>query len=62
MAYISKKDLIEKINPLYDELYELKEGFEALLEEMDQVEFESLVDRMGRTLQDLRSTLDEAED
>jgi len=62
VAYISKKDLIEKINPLYDELCQLKEGFETLLEEMDQVEFESLVDRMGRTLQDLRSTLDEAED
>jgi hypothetical protein len=62
VAYISKKDLIEKINPLYDELCGLKEGFEALLEEMDQGEFESLLDRMGRTLQDLRSTLDEAGD
>lgn len=62
MAYISKKDLIEKINPLYEELWELKEGFETLLEEMDQSEFEDLLDRLSRTLQDLRSALDEAED
>lgn len=62
MAYVTKKELIEKINPLIDHLMDYHEELEGLLEEMDYEAFDDIVGRLGRTLQDLKQAVEEAQD
>jgi hypothetical protein len=62
MAYVTKKELIEKINPLIDDLLDYHEELEGLLEEMDYETFDDVVGRLGRTLHDLKEAVEEAED
>lgn len=62
MAYVSKKDLIDKLNPLLDDLAEQRNGLEAAWEEMDRDSIEDLLDQMERTLHQMRATIDEAGD
>ena len=50
MAYVSKKDLIEKLRPLVKTLIHLNE------------EVESLVDQIGDVSEDITAALDEAEE
>lgn len=62
MAYVSKKDLIDKLNPLLDDLTEQRNDLEAAWEEMDRESIEDLLDQMARTLHEMRTTLEESKD
>lgn len=62
MAYVSKKDLIDKLNPLHAQLLDQKEELEGLLEEMNQDSLEELVDQMDQTLQEIKTAIDESKD
>jgi ElaB/YqjD/DUF883 family membrane-anchored ribosome-binding protein len=63
---MSKKDLMDKLNPLYEQLRSQRDEAEALLDEMndDSVHdsLTDLIDRMSHTLQMIRKTMDEAKD
>ena len=50
MAFVSKKDLVEKVRPLAEQLARLQD------------ELESLLDQLGDLADDLEDALDEAED
>lgn len=62
MAYVSKKDLIDKLNPLLDDLTEQRNDLEAAWEEMDRDSIEDLLDHMEKTIHQMRTTIDEAGD
>ncbi len=62
MAYVSKKDLIDKLNPLINDLTEQREGLETSWEEMDGETIEDLLEQMEKTLHEIRTTIDEAGD
>ncbi|MFN4218824.1 MAG: hypothetical protein ACK4HB_06055 [Candidatus Bipolaricaulia bacterium] len=62
MAYVSKKDLIDKLNPLLDDLAEQRNDLETAWEEMDRESIEDLLDQMAKTLHQMRTTIDEAGD
>ncbi|MCS7197401.1 MAG: hypothetical protein NZ930_01735 [Candidatus Bipolaricaulota bacterium] len=62
MAYVSKKDLIDKLNPLLDDLVEQRNDLETAWDEMDRDTIEDLLDRMERTIQQMRTAIDEAKD
>jgi len=50
MAYVSKKDMIEKVRPLTEELSRLRD------------EFDSLLDQLGVLAEKIEEALDETED
>ncbi len=64
MAYVTKKELIEKINPLIDELVGYQEELANLLNEeaLDRDALQDLSDRLDYTLRQLKSEIKEAED
>lgn len=62
MAYVSKKDLIDKLNPLLDDLVEQRNDLETAWDEMDRESIEDLLDRMERTIHQMRTAIDEAKD
>ncbi len=64
MAYVTKKELIEKINPLIDELVSQQEELANLLNEdtLDKDALQDLSDRIDYTLRELKSEIKEAED
>lgn len=62
MAYVSKKDLIDKLNPLLDDLVEQYNDLETAWDEMDRESIEDLLDRMERTIHQMRTAIDEAKD
>jgi hypothetical protein len=64
MAYVTKKELIEKINPLIDELVGQQEELANLLNEddIDREALEDIVSRIDYTLRELRDEIKEAED
>ncbi len=62
MAYVSKKDLIDKLNPLLDDLMEQRNDLETAWDEMDRESIEDLLDRMERTIHQMRTAIDEAKD
>lgn len=62
MAYVSKKDLIDKLNPLLDDLVEQRNDLETAWDEMDRDTIEDLLDRLERTIHQMRTTIDEAKD
>lgn len=62
MAYVSKKDLIDKLNPLLDDLTDQRNDLETAWEEMDSDSIEDLLDQMEKTLHQIRTAIDEAKD
>lgn len=62
MAYVSKKDLIDKLNPLLEDLTNQRNGLEMAWEEMDHDSLEDLLDQMEKTLHQMRMAIDEAGD
>ncbi len=64
MAYVTKKELIEKINPLIDELVGQQEELANLLNEddLDREVLEDIVSRIDYTLRELKDEIKEAED
>ncbi len=62
MAYVSKKDLIDKLTPLIDDLKQQRDDLENSFEEWDREAIEDLLDQMEKTLHEIRTAIDEAKD
>jgi len=60
MAYMTKKELVEKVQPLSGRLREIQRELAELLEGSSDDELVDMVDRLARTLDELEGVLDEA--
>ena len=62
MAYMTKKELLEKVQPLSGRLREIQRELAELTEGSGDDELVDLVDRLARVLDELEEVLEEAED
>ena len=62
MAYVAKKELLEKVQPLSGRLREIQRELADLTEGSGDDELTDLIDRLALTLDDLEEALAEAED
>jgi regulator of replication initiation timing len=62
MAYMTKKELLEKVQPLSERLWEIQRELAELTEGSGDDELMDLVDRLARALDELEGVLEEAED
>jgi len=62
MAYVTKKELLEKVQPLSGRLREIQRELAELTESSGDDELVDLVDRLALTLDELEEALEEAED
>lgn len=60
MAYMTKQELVEKVQPLSDRLREIQRGLEELSEGSGDEELIDAAARLALTLDELESVLDEA--
>ena len=60
MAYMTKKELVEKVQPLSSRLREIQRELSELLEGSSDDELVDTVDRLARTLDELEGVLEEA--
>ena len=62
MAFISKRDLIESLNPLVIALSDQVERIQDLANDLDEERLEEISDEISRTLSDIQAKIDEADD
>ncbi len=60
MAYMTKKELLEKVQPLGDRLREVQANLEELTEGSPDEELAEAVDRLALLLDELEGVLSEA--
>jgi len=62
MAYVTKKELLEKVQPLSSRLREVQRELAELIEGSSDDELVDAVDRLALTLDELDEALEEAEE
>ncbi|MFQ6033869.1 MAG: hypothetical protein ACE5KR_03295 [Candidatus Bipolaricaulia bacterium] len=62
MAYVTKKELLEKVRPLSGRLREIQRELAELAEGSSDDELVDLIDRLALTLDELEEALEEAEE
>lgn len=60
MAYVTKKELVEKLQPLGDRLRRVQANLEELTEGSPDEELVETVDRLSQVLDELEEVLSEA--